>query len=258
MLDVNFYPRTRYWQEIAVLMRELPKALQTEGTSPQVDKSIALSRLLPPPDRSRARVLFWLKGQVPETRIRHILRVEQFAIELAQLHHLDREKAAQAALMHDLAKFFKPKRLLSMAIAEGLEIDPIEEINPHLLHADAGAIVARDEFGVTDSEVLDAIRHHTLGSPEMSLLGCVVYLADGLEPGRGATPELEELRDLSRQDLIQATWRVADASLRHLIQAGHLIHPRTVQTRNAFLQRFKQTVVKDPIAKIQLVKGIQT
>lgn len=221
-------------------MRELPKALQTEGTSPQVNQSIALSGLLPPPDRSRARVLSWLKGNVPEARIRHILRVEQFAIELAQLHHLNVEKAAQAALMHDLAKYFKPKRLLSMAVTEGLLIDPIDEFNPHLLHADAGAIVARDEFGIEDMEVLDAIRHHTLGSPNMSLLGCVVYLADGLEPGRGTTPELEELRMLSRQDLIQATWRASDASLKHLIQAGHLIHPRTVQTRNAFLLQFKQ------------------
>ncbi len=221
-------------------MRELPKALQTEGTSPQVNQSIALSGLLPPPDRTRARVLSWLKGNVPETRIRHILRVEQFAIELAQLHDLNVEKAAQAALMHDLAKFFKPKRLLNMAIAEGLILDPIDESNPHLLHADAGAIVARDEFEIEDEEILDAIRHHTLGSPNMSLLGCVVYLADGLEPGRGTTPELEELRRLSRQDLIQATWRAADASLRHLIQSGHLIHPRTVQTRNAFLQQFKQ------------------
>ncbi|MBW4441900.1 MAG: bis(5'-nucleosyl)-tetraphosphatase (symmetrical) YqeK [Plectolyngbya sp. WJT66-NPBG17] len=221
-------------------MRELPKALQTEGTSPQVNQSIALSGLLPPPDRTRARVLSWLKGNVPETRIRHILRVEQFAIELAQLHNLDVEKAAQSALMHDLAKFFKPKRLLNMAVAEGLILDPIDESNPHLLHADVGAIVARDEFGIEDEEILDAIRHHTLGSPNMSLLGCVVYLADGLEPGRGTTPELEELRDLSRQDLIQATWKAADASLRHLIQAGHLIHPRTVQTRNAFLHQFKQ------------------
>ena len=222
-------------------MRELPKAPQTEGTSPQVNQSIALSGLLPPPDRSRARVLSWLKGNVPEARIRHILRVEQFAINLARLHDVDVEKAAQAALMHDLAKYFKPKRLLNMVISEGLPIDPIDEFNPHLLHADAGAIVARDEFGVEDVEILDAIRHHTLGSPNMSLLGCVVYLADGLEPGRGTTPELEELRILSRQDLIQATWRASDASLRHLIQAGHLIHPRTVQTRNAFLLKSKQT-----------------
>jgi len=221
-------------------MRELPKALQTEGTSPQVNQSIVLSGLLPPPDRTRARVLSWLKENVPETRLRHILRVEQFAIELAQLHNLNVEKAAQAALMHDLAKFFKPKRLLNMAIFEGLTLDPIDEANPHLLHADVGAIVARDEFGIQDEEILDAIRHHTLGSPKMSLLGCVVYLADGLEPGRGATPELEELRRLSRQDLIQATWQSADASLRHLIRAGHLIHPRTVQTRNAFLQQYKQ------------------
>ncbi|HTL90664.1 MAG TPA: bis(5'-nucleosyl)-tetraphosphatase (symmetrical) YqeK [Leptolyngbya sp.] len=234
-------PAPRHSPELATPMRELPKAPKTEGSSPPVNQSIARSRLLPPPDRSRARVLSWLKGNVPEARIRHILRVEQLAIELAQLHRLDIEKAAQAALMHDLAKYFKPKRLLSMAIAEGLPIDPIDEVNPHLLHADAGAIVARDEFKVEDTEILDAIRHHTLGSPEMSLLGCVVYLADGLEPGRGSTSELEELRDLSRRDLIQATWRSADASLRHLIHAGHLIHPRTVQTRNAFLLKFKQT-----------------
>jgi predicted HD superfamily hydrolase involved in NAD metabolism len=239
-------------------MRELPKALQTDGTSPQVNQSIALSGLLPPPDRTRARVLAWLKGNVPETRIRHILRVEQFAIELAQLHDLNVDKAAQAALMHDLAKFFKPKRLLNMAIAEGLTLDPVDETNPHLLHADAGAIVARDEFGVQDEEILDAIRHHTLGSPTMSLLGCVVYLADGLEPGRGNTAELEELRDLSRRDLIQATWRAADASLRHLIQAGHLIHPRTVQTRNAFLQQFKQAEAKSRHLPNHFVKGIQT
>lgn len=184
----------------------------------------------------RDRVLEWLKQNVPESRIRHILRVEQMSIELAEHHGLDHQKAAQAALMHDLAKFFKPERLLNMAIAEGLVLDPIDQANPHLLHAEVGAIVARDEFGINDSEILDAIRHHTLGQPGMNALSCIVYLADGLEPGRGNTPELEELRHLSRQDLVEATWRAADYSLRHLLETRHLIHPRTVQTRNWFMQ----------------------
>lgn len=189
----------------------------------------------------RDRVLVWLKRNVPETRIRHILRVEQMAIELAQRHNLDVEKAAIAGLMHDLAKFFKPARLLSMAKAENLVLDPLDELNPHLLHAEVGAIVARDEFNIHDEEILEAIRNHTLGKPGMSLLSCVVYLADGLEPGRGKTPALEALRKTSRQNLIKATWQAADASLKHLIESHHLIHPRTVATRNWFLQRDKES-----------------
>lgn len=188
----------------------------------------------------RERVIAWLKLNVPETRLRHILRVEKMSIELAQRHRLDPVQAALAGLMHDLAKFFKPDRLLQMAKNEGLELDPVDELNPHLLHADVGAIVAREEFGIHNSDILDAIRNHTLGKPDMSLLSCVVYLADGLEPGRGTTPELEELRRLSRQDLIEATWKAADCSVRHLIHARHLIHPRTVHTRNWFLRMATQ------------------
>ncbi|MGV0027218.1 bis(5'-nucleosyl)-tetraphosphatase (symmetrical) YqeK [Phormidesmis priestleyi] len=184
----------------------------------------------------RQRILVWLKVHVPEARVRHILRVEQLAIALAQIHQLDVEKAAQAALMHDLAKFFKPQRLLQMVQDEGQILDPVDEANPHLLHAEAGAIVARDEFGIRDEDVLQAIRDHTLGSPGMSPLSCVVYLADGLEPGRGNAPELEALRQISRQDLEEAIWRASDHSLRHLLNAHHLIHPRTVLTRNWFMQ----------------------
>lgn len=205
--------------------------------------SQSLNQLAPPPrPNQREVILNWLKANVPESRVRHILRVEEMAIDLANCHELDAEKAAKAGLMHDLAKFFKPLRLLQMAQKEGLTLDSVDIANPHLLHAEAGAIVARDRFGVFDPDILQAIRDHTLGSPGMSPLSCVVYLADGLEPGRGNSSELEELRHLSRQDLDQAVWRLADYSLRHLLDSRHLIHPRTVLTRNWFLQKgFKRS-----------------
>lgn len=155
----------------------------------------------------RDRVLAWLADNVPPSRRRHILGVEQTAVELARAHNLDVEKAATAGLMHDLAKHFQPQRLLQMALAEGLELDPVLEASPHLLHADVSATVARDEFGVCDREVLQAIRNHTLGQPGMSKLSCAVFLADSLEPGRGNTPELAELRQVSRLDLYQAVGR---------------------------------------------------
>jgi len=192
----------------------------------------------------RQHVLSWLAANVPESRINHILRVEQTAIELAQVHsqvsglcpELRSGKAAQAALMHDLAKYFKPQQLLEIAKQEDWVLDPVDEQNPHLLHADVGAVIARDQFGVQDQEVLAAIADHTLGRPGMGALSCVVFLADSLEPGRGDTPELNTLRQISHQDLYRAVWLTCEYTLKHLIETRRLIHPRAVLTRNWFLQ----------------------
>jgi predicted HD superfamily hydrolase involved in NAD metabolism len=154
------------------------------------------------------------------------------AIELATHYQLDVDTAAQAGLMHDLAKYFKPKRLLELARAEGLPIDEVDIAAPHLLHADVSAIVARDEFGITEPEILQAIADHTLGRPGMSSMSCIIFLADTLEAGRGDTAELQALRELSYRDLHQAVWRACDYSLQYLLSTRCLIHPRTIRTRN--------------------------
>lgn len=180
----------------------------------------------------RDQVLTWLADNVPASRIQHILGVEQMSAELARHYCLDVEKAAWAGLMHDLAKYFKPRVLLQMARAEEIEIDPVFEAHPHLLHADVSAIVAREQFGMQDEEVLQAIADHTLGRPGMSPLSCVVFLADTLEPGRGNTPELQRLRQISQQDLYKAVWLTCDYSLRFLLDSRCLVHPRTISTRN--------------------------
>jgi predicted HD superfamily hydrolase involved in NAD metabolism len=190
----------------------------------------------------RDQVLSWLADNVPASRLQHILGVEQMSIELARHYHLDVEKAAYAGLMHDLAKYFKPSVLLQMARDEGIEIDPVCEATPHLLHADISAVVARDQFGMQDEAVLGAIAHHTLGRPGMSPLCCVVFLADSLEPSRGHTPQLERLRELSQQDLHKAIWLTCDYSLKFLMDSRCLVHPRTILTRNWALSLSSQKV----------------
>ncbi|SRR5579883_3216357 len=187
----------------------------------------------------REQVLTWLAENVPSNRVSHILRVEQMALELAETHNLDSQKAGQAGLMHDLAKYFQPRQLLKMARADGLDVDEVLEANPHLLHADVSAIIARDVFGVKDKEVLQAIANHTLGRPGMSLVSCIVFLADSLEPGRGNTSELQALRQISYKNIYQAVWKTCDYTLNLLLESPCLIHPRVISTRNWFLQRFK-------------------
>jgi len=157
------------------------------------------------------------------------------AVELASHQGENISDAAQAGLMHDLAKYFKPDKLLSLACEAGLTIDPVDAAHPHLLHADVSALVARREFGVENREVLDAIANHTLGHPAMSPLSCIVFLADSLEPGRGQTEHLNHLRSLCYHDLSTAVYKTCDATLAHLMERGRPIHPRAVLTRNWFL-----------------------
>lgn len=203
----------------------------------------------------RDQVLTWLADNVPDSRLQHILGVEQMSFELAHHYQLDVEKAACAGLMHDLAKYFKPKVLLQMARDAsivgrnpGIEIDPVCEANPHLLHADVSAIVARNQFGIQDEEVLEAIALHTLGRPGMSDLSCVVFIADSLEPTRGNTPELEALRQVSWHDLHKAVWLTCDYSLKFLLNSRCLVHPRTISTRNwAIAMSSQKTQPVDPL-----------
>ncbi|NER01944.1 MAG: HD domain-containing protein, partial [Okeania sp. SIO3C4] len=51
----------------------------------------------------KEKVLTWLSVHVPVSRVKHILRVEKMAQELANYYAINQEKAQLAALMHDLA-----------------------------------------------------------------------------------------------------------------------------------------------------------
>ena len=187
----------------------------------------------------RHHVIAWLKQNVSSHRLQHILGVEATCIDLAQCHHVNIQQAAQAGLMHDLAKFFPPRKLLRIAENANIPIDQICAKNPHLIHADVGAVVAQQEFEVEDREVLDAIANHTLGTPKMSRLSCIVYIADVLEPNRGENQELEEMRQVAQLNLYKCVQQTSDYSLKYLISKQKIIHPRTVLTRNWALAKAK-------------------
>ena len=187
----------------------------------------------------REKVIAWLEDNVSSHRIEHILGVEATCIELAQQHQVSPKKAAKAGLLHDLAKFFPPDKLLKIA-STNIEIDAICRQHPHLLHADVSAIVAEEEFDVKNSQILDAISNHTLGRPKMSPLSCIVYIADTIEPGRGNTPQLNRLREIAAKDLYRGVWETSDYALQYLISDRKIIHPRTVATRNWALKKAKK------------------
>jgi HD superfamily phosphohydrolase YqeK len=76
------------------------------------------------------------------------------------------------------------EELLAQTRGAALEVSAYEMEHPVVLHAPVSALVLRKMFAGLDEEVLEAVRRHTLGGPELSLLGKILFVADYCEPGR--------------------------------------------------------------------------
>ena len=122
----------------------------------------------------------WLKANLDEERYEHSIGTAECAAELAERFGLDKEKAYLCGLIHDCAKCFKNEELRE-AICNCTDLCDGELINPKTYHAPAGALLAKQELGICDEEILSATRWHTLGKIEMSDFEKIVFLADKIE-----------------------------------------------------------------------------
>jgi predicted HD superfamily hydrolase involved in NAD metabolism len=166
-------------------------------------------------------------------RYAHTLGVARTADRLASAHGEDARRARVAALLHDLARLYSTERLLRECAERGIPIDAFARANPIVLHAPLGAELARERFGIDDEAVLSAIRKHTLGDAVMSPLDQILYLADGLEPGRGF-PERAELAALALRDLRAAMRGLLASTLVYLEARRLTVAPQTLAAARAF------------------------
>lgn len=176
-----------------------------------------------------------LATMLSSKRFEHSISTMETAICLAQSHGYDTDKAKLAGLLHDCAKGYEPEKMLMLCEKYGILPDEVTQRTLGLLHQLLGAKVARDEFGIEDIEVLNAIRCHTTGKTNMSTLDKIIYLADFTEPNRKPFEGLEKLRRLATVDLDAAMLMALDISIRHIISKGKLLHLDTVNARNQFL-----------------------
>ena len=135
-----------------------------------------------------------LKNKLKPARYEHTLGVSDTARHLAEIHGYDSVKAALAGLLHDCAKYMSDDKKIALCREYGISISDAEYKNPSLLHAKCGAILAEHEYQIIDFNILHAIRVHTTGVPDMSLLDKIIFIADYIEPNRDKAPHLKELR----------------------------------------------------------------
>ena len=164
------------------------------------------------------------RARLSEKRYAHLKGVADTAEALAGQHGLPPQKTRLAALLHDISREFSPEELLAAANRNGIEVDDFTADRPMLLHGPVAAGVAREELGVEDLEILEAVRVHTTGAPEIGPLAIAVYVADKIEPSRDY-PSVEKLRDLARKDLYETAASILRAPQAHNKDRDLPTHP---------------------------------
>ena len=141
-----------------------------------------------------------LKSRMNEHRYAHSLNVAERAVFLAEKYGADKEKAEFAGLIHDVCKGIPNEEQLAIIKNAGIELDEDTLKSPALWHSIAGAVYSEHELCVTDEDVLNAVRYHTSGRGNMSILEKVVYMAD-LTSFERNYPDAEYTRNLTDYSL---------------------------------------------------------
>ena len=115
-------------------------------------------------------------------RLEHSLSVARLAYSIAEHNGLDASRAYIAGILHDIGK--EESHAEKMELLKAYYSNP-EELPTFSYHQFAGALIAEKEFGISDPEIIDAIRYHATGKADMKPLGMIIYAADKIEPTRG-------------------------------------------------------------------------
>ena len=111
-----------------------------------------------------------------------------------------------------------------------MEVTSVERSNPELLHSKAGSVIAREKYDIEDEDILEAIRWHTTGKPEMSLLESIIFVADYIEPNRHDNPHLDSIRQMAFTDIDIAIAMICRNSILYLKRKDRQIDRITYDT----------------------------
>ena len=176
-----------------------------------------------PPDKYQRYIL----KKLPERRIIHTANVVVCALKKAKELNLDYEKVRLAATLHDCAKYDDYRDYPEFKLPAA--------VPPPVVHAFLGAFVAEKVLGITDAEIVDAIRYHTSGKAEMSTLSKLIFVADMIEKGRDYEG-VEILRAEYERDFESCFRLCLKEEVLHLLNKEQYIYSETLKAYDYYVK----------------------
>ena len=172
-----------------------------------------------------AEFLEEIKKHLNPDRLYHSLNVADEAKKLAQHYGADEKKAFTAGLLHDIMKNKSQTELIAFFSEQNTPLTATERISPKTWHALAGTVYCERVLGVTDKEILTAIRYHTTGRAGMTLLENY----DGVE----------RMREKAYISLEYAMEEGLQFTIEELAHNGFAIHEDSVAAYNELIMNRK-------------------
>ncbi len=168
-----------------------------------------------------------IKKRLTPYRFTHSLAVAKEAKRLAEKYGGDPKKSYTAGLLHDIIKDTPPSEQLHIAETFDVDLDEVEKNSPKLWHARLGSVFLEYILGISDRDILHAVRYHTTARAGMSLLEKIIYIADFTSEDRDYD-DVDVMRrkaDVSLQDAMQYALQY---TIDDLTERGSVVHPDTL------------------------------
>ena len=143
-------------------------------------------------------------------RITHSIGVKNFAVSLAKKLGVDSKKCEIAALFHDYYRYDSNEDLIKMMDPKDYQI---YKDMPWSYHGLAAGNMIK-EFGITDIDIINSIKYHTVGRKNMSIYEKIIYVADFSEINRTHEGS-KEVRDMALVDFNKAFLMSIEYTYKH-------------------------------------------
>jgi len=166
-----------------------------------------------------------LRMKLSDYRYNHSLSVALVCIELANIYNVDKDKAYVVGLVHDIAKEFSDEE--NIYYIEKYNLPRVDDEFKRIVHGEVGAAYLREKYNM-DDEVCEAVRVHSIGSTDMTMLDKILFVADKIEPGKDY-PGIEDERRVAKEDIDKALLLCLENNYKQLIGKGRRMHPISLE-----------------------------
>ena len=174
-----------------------------------------------------------VEKSVDEKRYIHSVNVADSAVYLAEKYGYNTHIAKAAGLLHDVCKRMDVNKQVKIIKSSRIKWDEITYSQTKILHGLTAAEYIFNELGVYNLDIINSVRYHTTGRPQMGLLEMIVYVADLISAERDY-PDVDYVREISDISLEKAVAYVSEYNLEKLFKNKNYITEITVKTYNYY------------------------
>lgn len=175
-----------------------------------------------------------IRPMMSERRYNHCVNVSAEAVRLAEKYGGDTEKAAVAGILHDITKEVDFENQLQIIKSGDIILTEVEKSTTKLWHAISGSVYVKNILGINDSDIINAIRYHTTGRANMSLLEKIIFLADFTSVERDY-PDVDVIREKAEISLEEGMLYGIQFTLDKLLERQGLLSVDAVDAYNEIL-----------------------